>query len=131
VQYTSGPKIWGGIGLTACRVRSRIDIVLHDCVNCTNCMKSMKCVMQMNPRMMDVFGTVKVGERGQIVVPSTARKSLGINPGDYLLVVSTPSKDGLALIKVEIVREMIEKMSSGLTGHKERTGRRSKRKAEK
>jgi len=85
----------------------------------------------MNPRMMDVFGTVKVGERGQIVVPSTARKSLGINPGDYLLVVSTPSKDGLALIKVEIVREMIEKMSSGLTGHKERTGRRSKRKAEK
>lgn len=70
----------------------------------------------MNPRMMDVFGTVKVGERGQVVIPSTARKKLNIRPGDYLLAVTTPSKDGLALIKVEVVREMIEKMSSGLTG---------------
>jgi AbrB family looped-hinge helix DNA binding protein len=71
--------------------------------------------------MMDVFGTVKVGERGQIVIPSSARKSLAIKPGDCLLAVSTPSKDGLALVKVEIVREMIEKMSSGLTGVKRAT----------
>jgi AbrB family looped-hinge helix DNA binding protein len=78
--------------------------------------------------MMDVFGTVKVGDRGQVVVPSSARKSLGINPGDYMLVVSTPSKDGLALIKVEIVRDMIEKMSAGLTAGKKKAGKSSKRK---
>lgn len=96
----------------------------------TNQMKSMRSVTQMNPHMMDVFGTVKVGERGQIVVPSSARRSLDINPGDHLLVVSTPSKDGLALIKVEIVRDMIEKMSAGMTGLR-RTSRRSKLGTEK
>ena len=74
----------------------------------------MKSVMRMNPHEMDVFGTVKVGERGQVVIPSDARKKLSIKPGDFLLVVSTPSKDGVALIKVEIVKGMIEKMSMGL-----------------
>jgi len=78
---------------------------------CTNCMKS---VIHMNPHEMDVFGTVKVGERGQVVIPSGARKKLGIKPGDFLLVVSTPPKDGVALIKVEVVKGMIEKMRMGL-----------------
>ncbi|MCU0852250.1 MAG: AbrB/MazE/SpoVT family DNA-binding domain-containing protein [Thermoplasmata archaeon] len=73
----------------------------------------------MTTHEMSVFGTVKVGGRGQIVVPSSARRSMDIKPGDRLLVVSTPSKDGLALIKVEIVRDMIEKMSSGLTSLEE------------
>ncbi len=85
----------------------------------------------MNPHMMDVFGTVKVGDRGQVVVPSSARKSLGIKPGDYLLVVSTPVKDGLALIKVEIVREMIEKMSSGLATGGKQAAKSSKRRGKK
>jgi len=72
---------------------------------------------------MDVFGTVKVGERGQVVIPSDARKKLGIKPGDFLLVVSAPSKDGIAMIKVEIVKGMIEKMSMGL-GNLSGQGRR-------
>jgi len=83
----------------------------------------------MTPHIMEVFGTVKVGERGQIVVPSSARKSLDIKPGDYLLVLSAPSREGLALIKVEIVRNMIQKMSTGLarprkTSPRSKSGRR-------
>ncbi len=85
----------------------------------------------MNPRMMEVFGTVKVGDRGQIVVPSSARKSLDIKSGDYLLVMSTPSKDGVALIKVEVVREMIMKMTTGLAGAGRKTNAGQKRKASK
>lgn len=68
----------------------------------------------MNPRDMDVYGTVKVGERGQIVIPSGARRKLGIEAGDHLLAVSVPSGDGIALIKVDIVKEMIRKMNAGL-----------------
>jgi len=60
---------------------------------------------------MEVYGAVKVGERGQIVIPSEARKKRGISPGDFLIVVSTPMKDGIALIKAEMVKEMIQKMS--------------------
>jgi len=43
-----------------------------------------------------IFGTVKVGERGQIVIPLEARKKFNIKPGDILLVVGDLSK-GLAL----------------------------------
>ena len=38
------------------------------------------------PRGRHVFGTVKVGERGQIVIPKEARELFGIRPGDTLLI---------------------------------------------
>jgi AbrB family looped-hinge helix DNA binding protein len=85
----------------------------------------------MNPHDLEVYGSVKVGERGQIVIPSDARKKLGIDKGDLLLVISTPSKDGIALIRAELVKEMIHKMSTGLSGleqpRKARKSRSSKK----
>ncbi len=69
----------------------------------------------MRPHEMEVYGTVKVGERGQVVIPVGARSKLGIKAGDSLLVISTPHNDGLAMIKAEIVREMIGKMNLGLS----------------
>jgi AbrB family looped-hinge helix DNA binding protein len=71
--------------------------------------------IKIKPPELNVYGTVKVGDRGQVVVPSDARKELDIKPGDFLLVVSTPRRDGVALIKAEVVEEMISKMSVGLT----------------
>ena len=43
------------------------------------------------------FGTVTVGTRGQISIPAQARKSLGLEPGDQLVVLNDPAQ-GLALI---------------------------------
>lgn len=83
---------------------------------CMQCMISMKDVIRMDPRDIEVYGTVKVGERGQIVIPSQARKTYDIKPGDLLLVVSSPMGDGVGLIKAEIVKELIEKMNRGLAG---------------
>ena len=34
-----------------------------------------------------VFGTAKVGDRGQIVIPKEARELFQIQPGDTLLVI--------------------------------------------
>ena len=34
-----------------------------------------------------VFGTARVGERGQIVIPQEARRYFGISPGDTLLIL--------------------------------------------
>ena len=34
-----------------------------------------------------VFGTAKVGDRGQIVIPKEAREIFGIQPGDTLLIL--------------------------------------------
>ena len=47
-----------------------------------------------------LFGTVKVGERGQIVIPKDARDLFHIQPGDSLLVLGDLSQ-GLAIVKNE------------------------------
>jgi AbrB family looped-hinge helix DNA binding protein len=38
------------------------------------------------PKGKHLFGTVKVGEKGQIVIPKDARNIFGIQPGDSLCV---------------------------------------------
>ena len=42
-------------------------------------------------------GTVTVGSRGQVALPAQARRNVGLEPGDQLIVLSDPA-EGLALI---------------------------------
>jgi AbrB family looped-hinge helix DNA binding protein len=53
------------------------------------------------------YGAATVGERGQIVIPAEARKNLGIETGDKLLIMTAPSKNGLMLCKIDDVREFM------------------------
>ena len=50
------------------------------------------------PKGKHIFGMVKVGEQGQIVIPAKARKIFDINTGDNLIVLGDESQ-GIALIK--------------------------------
>ena len=43
------------------------------------------------------FGTVTVGQRGQVALPAQARKHVGLEPGDQLIVLTDPAQ-GLALL---------------------------------
>ncbi len=43
-----------------------------------------------------IFGTVKVGSKGQIVISAEARKIFNIKPGDTLLLLGD-EKSGLAI----------------------------------
>ena len=56
------------------------------------------------------FGSVTVGERGQIVIPARARAELGLQPGDKLLVMKTPVHEGLMICKPEALHYMLESM---------------------
>ena len=55
------------------------------------------------PRGKHLFGTVRVGERGQMVLPKQAREVFGIKPGDRLVVLGdeNPEHPGIALMKEE------------------------------
>lgn len=55
-----------------------------------------------------VFGIVKVGERGQVVIPKYAREIFGISHGDKLLVLGDKSKGGIALAKVQGLRDFFK-----------------------
>ncbi|MCE5323527.1 AbrB/MazE/SpoVT family DNA-binding domain-containing protein [bacterium] len=59
----------------------------------------------------DIFyGTATVGDRGQIVIPSEARKELDINPGDKLLVVRHLAAYALGICKIGAMSKVIESM---------------------
>jgi len=49
-----------------------------------------------------IFGMIKVGERGQIVIPKHAREVFDIKPGDRLMVMGDTHKGGIALAKVSM-----------------------------
>lgn len=55
------------------------------------------------PKGKHIFGTVRVGERGQIVLPKQAREVFKIKPGDLLVVLGDEALDhpGIALMKEE------------------------------
>lgn len=62
--------------------------------------------MPIPPKGRHIFGVVKVGDKGQIVIPRKARKVFDIQPGDHLIVLGDESQ-GIALIKEEGILEMM------------------------
>lgn len=49
-----------------------------------------------------VFGTAKVGDRGQIVIPKEARELFDIQPGDTLLILGEEDT-GLIVSRPEVL----------------------------
>lgn len=62
------------------------------------------------------LGSTTMGPRGQVVVPAHARKELGINPGETLLVFSGPGKQVLVFLKADTVEQILNSMSEHLAG---------------
>lgn len=60
-----------------------------------------------------IFGVVKVGDKGQIVIPRDARKVYDIKTGDALLVLG--DQRGMVLVKTEIFQSAIDQAMEGLT----------------
>ena len=56
-----------------------------------------------------VFGTAKVGDRGQIVIPKEARELFGIQPGDTLLIVGETDA-GLIVSRPEALNDLADKI---------------------
>ena len=60
-----------------------------------------------------IFGVVKVGDKGQIVIPKDARQVYDIKPGDALIMLG--DERGIALLKTEIFQNAIDQAMGGLT----------------
>ena len=59
------------------------------------------------PRGKHIFGTAKVGEKGQIVIPKAARDTFHLSEGDRLVVLGD-EEQGIALIKAEVFEERMQ-----------------------
>ena len=60
-----------------------------------------------------VFGTAKVGDRGQIVIPKEAREMFGIQPGDTLLIVGETDA-GLIVSRPEALNDLADKLLNNI-----------------
>ena len=70
------------------------------------------------PHGKHIFGTVKVGERGQIVIPKDAREMFRIQPGDTLLVLGD-EKNGMVVTRPEVLSEIARKIFSTMEEERE------------
>ncbi len=61
------------------------------------------------------FGTAKVGEKGQIVIPKDARKIFNIKPGDTVILLGDESK-GMAIMKSSKMKEFAFKTMASFGG---------------
>ena len=60
-----------------------------------------------------IFGTAKVGEKGQIVIPKEARKVFNIGPGDTLLILGD-EKNGIIVTKPDVIENIAEEILGNL-----------------
>lgn len=56
-----------------------------------------------------VFGTAKVGDRGQIVIPKEARELFKIRPGDTLLILGE-EETGLIVSRPEVLSDIANRV---------------------
>ncbi len=58
------------------------------------------------PKGKHIFGTTKMNNRGQVVIPQRARELFGINSGDAMVVLGDEA-EGIALIKADIFEKRL------------------------
>lgn len=61
------------------------------------------------PKGKHLFGTVRVGEKGQIVIPKEARALFGIGTGDTLLILGDEST-GIIITRPDVMTEVAGKV---------------------
>ncbi len=88
------------------RLAELFEVSLDDLVNYTS---QEEGDLGLPPKGKYAFGTVTVGDKGQIVVPVKARRVFNIKPGDSLVVLGDINQ-GLALLPADLFLEVFQKM---------------------
>ena len=76
-----------------------------------------KHVLGMN-KARHIFGTARVGDRGQIVIPKDARDFYGIKPGDTLLILGE-SETGLIISRPEVLNNLANEILNNVKNEDE------------
>lgn len=68
---------------------------------------------------IQLVGTVTVGPKGQVVIPSDVRDQMGIVPGDKLVALYLGEKKSVAFITERQAHEFVIKMGEQFTEFKD------------
>ena len=72
--------------------------------------KSIGMGLGIPPKGKHIFGMVKVGEKGQIVIPKKARDVFDLKAGDGLVILGD-EEQGLAMIKASAMMNLMQNIS--------------------
>lgn len=61
-----------------------------------------------------ILGTATLNDKGQLVIPVDARNSLGLTAGSRVVIMSSPHRPALVLIKAEEVEAIVEDLATAL-----------------
>ena len=61
-----------------------------------------------------ILGTATLNEKGQLVIPVDARNSLDLKAGSKVVIMSSPHRPALILLKAEEVESLVQDMASAL-----------------
>ncbi|MFX0115319.1 MAG: AbrB/MazE/SpoVT family DNA-binding domain-containing protein [Candidatus Hodarchaeota archaeon] len=67
-----------------------------------------------------IYGTAKVGARGQVVIPVQARTDRHIKPGDLMIVIAHHKEGPLIFARAEEMKEFVLKAMATLEDNKSR-----------
>ena len=75
----------------------------------------------------EVYGTVTIGARGQVVIPMKARRALKIKPGDQMIALSGPPgrKEIISLIPVERISAFLQRFEKHLSALKKELSKKA------
>ena len=65
-----------------------------------------------------ILGTATLNEKGQLVIPVEARNDLDLVPGSKLVIMRSPHKPALVLLKAEDVEAMVRDLADALADNK-------------
>jgi AbrB family looped-hinge helix DNA binding protein len=68
----------------------------------------------MGSHFAKILGTATLNDKGQLVVPAEARADLGLKAGSKVVIMRSPDKPALILLKAEEVEAMIKDMANAL-----------------
>ena len=66
------------------------------------------------------WGSATVGERGQMVIPADARKALGIEAGDKMVIFGHDGGRRLMLVQAEVVTQFVSEALGDLTAFEQK-----------
>ena len=61
-----------------------------------------------------ILGTATLNEKGQMVIPREARQELSLEPGSKVVIMSSPHKPALIVLKAEEVEAIVQNLADAL-----------------
>lgn len=61
-----------------------------------------------------ILGTATLNDKGQLVIPVAARNSLGLSAGSKVVIMSSPHRPALVLLKAEEVEAIVQDLANAL-----------------